>query len=92
MPPFTEDFSEFTDTDELAHAATISGHGTVNGILSREYVDDGQIAGNRPIFGCAESDVSGITRSTAVTVGGSNYTVIDIQPDGTGWVRLVLNE
>jgi hypothetical protein len=44
----------------------------------------------QPRFQCKESDVSGIPRETACKVGSKDYTVMEIQPDGTGLATVTL--
>lgn len=92
----TEDFSDFTDTDALGTAATWKGTTTVNGIFGNDFYAAESLGvgvdGSQPQFACAESDVSGVARGQALSVSGTSYTIIDIQPDGTGWVVLILQE
>lgn len=90
---FTENFSDFLDTDEFAHTVVYDG-GNVNGIFDAA----GQIvglglAGQRavgPQFLCAVADVDANPRGKTVVYGGITYTVADHDPDGTGMTVLFL--
>lgn len=76
---------------DMGVAATI-GAGSVMGMFDDAYQDALGIGGSAPVFTCAASDVSSVTTGTALTIGGVGYTVASKQPDGTGIVRLVLQE
>ena len=89
--PFVEDLSEFFDTDEHASAATYSGS-TIKGIFKDEYVMVRGVESSVPVYVCAESDVPSVSNSSQIIINGVTYSVIEPQPDGTGLIRLVLNE
>ena len=96
--PFTENISEFLDPADFAHAATYTPDGgspiIVNGIFDNEYFDEvgGRVGveGSTPAFHCA--DISGVAQGDALTVNGTAYKVINVQPDGTGLTTLYLQE
>ncbi len=88
---FSENFNEFFDTDDFAVEATHDGS-TLLGILDREYVEVGNIEGEHPVFQCAESSVTTAQHGDTITIDGTAYTIVGIQPDGTGTVILVLQE
>ena len=44
----------------------------------------------QPRFQCKEQDVASIPRETACKVEGKDYTVMEIQPDGTGLATVTL--
>lgn len=52
----------------------------------------GEVDGNKPTLECAASDVAGIARDDAIAVGADSYVVVDVQPDGKGFVVLILQE
>lgn len=92
--PFTEDFTDFLKTDEFATAVTVGGI-SVNAIFDNDYipVDLGngvQVESVGPAILCATADVSGVAQGAAVVVNGTNYTVAEVQPDGTGLTTLRL--
>lgn len=39
-----------------------------------------------------EADAAGVAQGAAVTVGGRDYRVVSIEPDGTGLTALILRE
>lgn len=45
----------------------------------------------QPRITCKLSDLTGITRKTALTVKGQTYTVMKVQPDGTGLAVVLLS-
>ena len=91
---FTEDLSEFLDTDEHATAGTVDGD-TVNAIFSTEWsevtIAGVPYSGVLPKLEGKYSDFSGKDGTTAV-FSGTNYTIVDIRPDGTGWCEVILME
>ncbi len=93
--PFQEDFSVFTKEDEFGSVATIAGT-NVNGILDKEYIETTingvPVAGEYPIFGCAESDLPTYSYGTDIVVDSTNYKIRNWKPDGTGWTTLILEE
>jgi len=94
---FTEDLTEFFDTNSFAVAATIDG-ATVNGILDKEYVEVSagrvDIVGYKPTFTCATSDVSDVDNGTMVSISGESeiFTIAHIENDGTGVSKVILEE
>ena len=92
---FDEDFSVFTNTDEFGDIGTIGGT-DVNGIFDSEYVEtifNGiPVAGEHPVFGCAESDLPSYTNGTEIVIKTQTYKIRNWQPDGTGWTTLILEE
>jgi hypothetical protein len=90
--PFTEDLTEFTDTDDFGTAVTLDGS-PVNAIFDREYLEDGQVSGRVPMLKGREADFSGATEGTStVVINAVTYVVEVIQPDGTGWVEVALRQ
>jgi hypothetical protein len=84
-----EDFTDFLDEDDFAIVATFNGN-DVTGILDREYVEIEGIESNRPVFLCSESDVSGYTRGAVIVAGGTTYSLVTKEPDGTGMAMVVM--
>lgn len=87
----TLDPAELLDTDDFAVAATI-GASTVNGIFDRPYGETFDlVAGSKPTFLCAESDLPSLTLGTSTAViNGDTWLIVERQPDGHGLVTLVL--
>lgn len=94
---FSEDPSEFLDTTHgFAVAATYNGTTTVNGIFDNDYFEIGAgtpgMEGNQPSFLCRAADVPSAAQNDTLLINSVTYTVVAVQPDGTGFVRLVLRE
>lgn len=98
---FTEDLSLFYDTEGFAVEASFK-HGsgsavTIRGIFDNAYyaVDtqaEVDIACTQPRFQCATSSVASAAEGDKLTLDGVEYTIIDIQPDGTGVTMLILQK
>lgn len=64
-------------------AAVRNGGASVTGLFDKAYGEAfGMIAGNDPVFRCPSS--VGMARSDTLVIAGVTYTVIGIEPDGTG--------
>lgn len=50
------------------------------------------ISSNSPLLLCKTSDVSGVVQGTRAIVGGVEYCIMDLQADGTGVSRLILQK
>lgn len=92
--PFTEDFSVFADPTMFGSVGMYTPVGgaavAVNGIFDAAYEEAADIEGSSPVFGCATASVSGARHGDALVVAGVSYVVRGVQPDGTGWTRLIL--
>ena len=88
---FTEDFSEFTDTDDFGVTATVGGV-DVDGILDKEYVEVAGAQGYAPVFVCAEADVSSVAEGASYAIGTTTYYQVRQEPDGTGMTTVILRE
>jgi len=88
---FTEDFSEFFISDEMADDATI-GADTVAGIFESQFVEVNGIEGVRPVFTCEAAKVANIAHITTIKVKDYTYKVAGIQPDGTGLTSIILEK
>lgn len=88
---FTEDLDQFVDTNDFAITVTIGGV-SVSAIFDNEAADALMASGTQPVLTVKSSDVSATARGTAVVVNGTNYTVAKIEPDGTGFSRVILEK
>lgn len=86
----TENLDAFLS--DFATSATLPSTAVVRGLFDNAYLDALGIEASGPSFLGKASDLSGLTHGSAVSIGGSSYTVRGIQPDGTGLTRLVLEE
>ena len=92
--PFTEDLSAFLNVDEFATAATWNA-GTIYGIFDNGYlgvpagvVVDLESAATS--YHCQTADVSTAVHGDTITINAVVYTIVGIQPDGTGMTTLIL--
>jgi hypothetical protein len=78
----------------LANVSATIGAATVSGLFRQAYADaaSGLAAGSSPVFDCLASAVPTIARGNTVTINSVNYTVLGIEPDGAGWVSLILQK
>lgn len=88
--PFSEDFSEFTDPDAPGVAAATYAGVTICGQWEKQYVDALGVESSGPRFSCAAADVPGVDHGDTLTIDAVAYTVRGVQPDGAGWVTLIL--
>jgi hypothetical protein len=86
-----DDLDAFFDVDEFAVTAAVAGV-SVYGLFDRPHAEDIEVSGYSPALYCKTSDVSAAVEGDAVTVNGTDYTVIGIEDDGTGVTKLILRE
>jgi hypothetical protein len=80
--------------DRLGNAEATIGGSVVPGIWRQAYTETagGMAAGSSPVFDCMAAAVPSIARGNAVVIAAANYTVVGIEPDGSGWVSLILQK
>ena len=93
---FTEDLDEFLDPIDFAIEVETSKK-TFYAIFDAEPYDvelgEGIVSINAPrLTACKASDVSDLSQGDVITVDGSDYTVKDVRPDGTGLATVELKE
>lgn len=62
-------------------------------IFDRAFVDTGAgVGGTMPMFDALSTDLAGVVpHATQVVIdGGTTYKVLDLQPDGTGFTKVLL--
>lgn len=92
---FTEDLTQFVDTDDFGVAALYNGATTINGIFDNQFLGvpgEAQIASLQPMFQCRTVDVSSATAGQSLVVSGTTYYITGIHPDGTGMTVLMLRK
>lgn len=96
---FAEDFAPFIDVDDFATEAewtslVVGTRTTVYGIFDNGYgaAFDGLVGAQQPTFLCAEADVAQAAQDDPLAIGGVEYTVTNVEPDGTGMVTLRLRK
>ncbi len=81
MMAFVEDHAPFLT--DFAVSAVKNGATAVSGLFDKAYGEAfGLIAGNDPVFRCTSGQLA---RGDTLVVAAVTYTVVGIEPDGTGW-------
>lgn len=86
-----DDLDAMFDTDIFGVEATVAGT-AIDVIFDNEYGEAFDVAGTSPAIWCKTSDVSAVAVGDAVTVNGTGYTVVSIEPDGARLTVLRLAE
>lgn len=69
----------------------VTGAASFRAIFDHQYIEAGDIIGRKPLLVAAEvSPVTSLTRGDVLTVEDQSYTVIRLEPDGTGWTLIIL--
>ena len=86
-----DDLSDvFFDTSRgFAATATTTGGGSIPGIFTKDYFqsDPGGavvIQSAQPMFKAETSAATGVTANSILTIDGTAYTVVEVQPDESG--------
>lgn len=91
---FIKDFAE----DDLVFEWE-NGDGDPESLTCKGIFDNGFLDANigetaldttAPRLTCIESDVANVPREATVTVRGKTYSVVQVQPDGTGFAIVAL--
>lgn len=91
---FLKDFSE--DDDVVFEWTTDSGPQSLacKGIFDNGFVDanigETALDTTTPRLTCAYADVKDVPREATITVRGKDYSVVQVQPDGTGFAIVQL--
>lgn len=85
-----ENMAEFFNGDEFATSALYNGSVSVNVIFDYAYVDQYGTASTNPLITANAADFSAATVGQSLVVGGVNYKIQSLEPDGTGIVRIEL--
>jgi hypothetical protein len=89
---FVEDFTPFYSVNEFAEAALWKGTVTVNVIFDNAHVEQFGVSSKQPIVRGIEANFAGVLQGDALQIKGVNYTIYEIEPDGTGEVVLFLKK
>jgi hypothetical protein len=88
---FAEDLAVFFNPEEFAIHAVIGGN-KVAGLFSHAFILVNDVETRKPVFTCAESQLTGISKETHIKIQQQSYQIISIKPDGTDIVILVLEQ
>ena len=89
---FVEDLTPYFDTASgFAQAATVSGQ-SVPVIFDNGYAAalGGLVESTGPSCQAKSADVAAVVQGSTITIGGTAYTVVGVEPDGTGVTTLQL--
>lgn len=96
MTAFVENFSAFFHDQTPGYTAAVlvigTATSTAGAIFDSAFEAALGVAGTAPSLLVPSADIVGLVRGGAVTVAGTAYTVADLQPDGTGLTRVVLDK
>ena len=85
---FNEDLDAFFDDEEFADIVTRTNGPPFNAIFDEGFFDPsaGEVVLDtvQPRLTCKLADLSGVARKSVLSVKGRSFSVVNIQPDGTG--------
>lgn len=81
--PLDEDIRLFFSPADFAEPVTVGG-APLNAIFDADFGAALGVAGTGPQLTCSSVDVVAVQTGAAVTVRAQPYTVVGIEPDGTG--------
>ena len=92
MPRFAALQTRLNDAQvkHLSDKTFLINAANVNGLFSASYADPFNVESSSPVFVCKAEDVPKVTHGDYVMGDTSVYKVRNIQPDGYGMVRLIL--
>lgn len=69
--------------------ATTSGAATIAGVFQKDYFESDpggnvSISSSTPMFRAISTAASGVDEGDSLTIGGTAYTVVEVQPDESG--------
>lgn len=77
----------------LANAtASIAGGQQVSVIFEASYREEFGMSGTGPVARVLDTDAPSVAQGDSVEIGSANYTVVAVEPDGTGATVLRLQE
>ncbi len=99
---FASDLETVFRTDEFAETALCSAGGlppvSIPVIFEGPHVAseftqaEASVENTSPKAFCRASDVAGAAHGDTLTIGGKTWHVVEVKPDGTGVVALILSE
>ena len=83
------DRAEFFNLDDFAVVATYQGN-SINGIFGDQFVEINGVESSRPTFLTTATAVPDDPHDNTIVIDSVNYTIVGHQPDGTGFITLIL--
>jgi hypothetical protein len=89
---FTEDLDDFINEDTPGYKVLLINYENVAGIFDQDYVESGFVETSDPVFITKTSNIPDIEQDLPVVdeVTDKEYTVVGVEPDGTGLTKLEL--
>jgi hypothetical protein len=88
---FVENLSYFFKITDFGSSATYLDE-EINGIFGSAYLLSNDVESSFPAFTCKTTDVPTVEHGDTLIINEVTYKVINVRPDGTGVVILVLQE
>ena len=88
---FTETMMDILNDEDLGVDAIYKGE-TIRALFQNGFVVINGVETTAPMAECLDTDVTGVSHDDTITVNGVTYTVIGIQPTGSGTTKLILSE
>lgn len=85
---FLDGLDSLTVTFQTSHARNVKAFFD-NAFLDKS-IGETALDSTQPRLTCKSSDLMGVARETLVLVSGKTYSVMQIQPDGTGFSTVLL--
>lgn len=86
----SEDLALFFQHCEFAVTARWKQTHLIKGLFENAYVEVQQVESTAPAFICAASEVPGIQQRDELIIHDERYRIVNVRPDGTGLVTLIL--
>lgn len=91
--PFAETLTDFINADTPGYVSATINYMPVDAVFDEHYAVAFDVSeGTRPVLQCIAAAVYGDMKGAPAEVNGVEYTVVEVQPDGTGMVLLVLEK
>lgn len=91
MSAVMTELAEFFDTEDFAVAATIPGGRKLLVLFDALYTDALNVDSASPAAFCTSADAAGLGLDDQITIDGTTYRIIGVQPDGAGITTLRLH-
>jgi hypothetical protein len=92
---FAENLTVFFKNSQFSETVTTAAGRKFEAIFDEAYYDpesgEAVLDSLRPRLTCSFSDLAGIHRTNILTIGSVAYSVMNIQPDGTGTATVELS-
>lgn len=85
-----ENMADFFNSDEFAVSALYNGSVTTNVIFDLAYSDQFGMVGTNPVVTASADVLGAATQGQAIVINSVSYKIQNVEPDGTGIVRLEL--